>query len=217
MVLAHMGRLAATLLMASLPALGQNDPVKLWTGSAGSASLAKVAVDPQGNIIAAGIIGSSDFPSSPTAFQPKYGGGTCLGTPGHPETSFPCNDIVVVKFSGTDGHIMAATFLGGSGDERFAAIGTDPQSNIYILGTTGSPNFPITPGAARAANGGAVYGSTGFVAKLDPGLSKLIYSTYIDANALPFAMALNEDGNAYLTGMGDPATTKGALQAPLSG
>jgi hypothetical protein len=50
-----------------------------------------VAVDAAGNGYVTGGTGSADFPTSPGAFQPTFGGGTCF--------SAPCLDAFVVKIT----------------------------------------------------------------------------------------------------------------------
>ena len=61
-----------------------------------------VALDPQGNIFTAFSVEGTSWPATPGAFQTKSGGGK--------------TDFAIGKFSPT-GKLLAATYLGGSGDE----------------------------------------------------------------------------------------------------
>jgi uncharacterized protein (TIGR03437 family) len=75
-----------------------------------------------------------------------------------------------------------------------AGIAVDPAGNAYIVGTAG-PDFPTTPGAFRTSGGG------GFLAKLNPSGSGLVYSTFLGLGpAAPAAVAVDSSGNAFLTG-----------------
>ena len=68
-----------------------------------------------------------------------------------------------------------SSYLEGSGDDTGNAVALDPSGNIYVAGTTSSPNFPkMNPlqGSLRAA-------PDAFVLKLNPGGSALIYATYL--------------------------------------
>jgi hypothetical protein len=47
-----------------------------------------------------------------------------------------------------------ATYLGGSRTDSGTAVALDGAGNIYVAGDTFSPNFPVSSGAATAANQG---------------------------------------------------------------
>ena len=125
------------------------------------------------------------------------------------------------------GALVWATYLGGSGPDDAHAIAVDRSGNVWIIGETVSPNFPVTPGAFDSSFGGEVdfgplqYGDA-FVSKLDPTGSKLLYSTYLGGSAPDgaFAVAVDATGSAYVAGGTSSAnfpTTPGALQTTYSG
>src|SRR4051794_5503912 len=63
----------------------------------------------------------------------------------------------------------------GSGKDQFAGMGTDAAGNIYVAGSTTSPNFPIQ---AAVQNHLASPGLNDvFVTKLDPS-GNILFSTY---------------------------------------
>lgn len=113
---------------------------------------------------------------------------------------------------------MFATYLSGNGGTKANAIAVDPQGNVYIGGTTSAPmgdinTFPVTSGAAFTAG-------SGFVTKLNPSGTQLVYSTLIPASVQ--ALAIDSLGNAYVTGImsygASFPTTAGAFQSsPKSG
>jgi uncharacterized protein (TIGR03437 family) len=96
----------------------------------------------------------------------------------------------------TTGKSLTFVNIGGKGNDAASAVGVDRAGNIYLAGQTTSPNFPLrNPLFATPAVGG---GPSGFVAKFSPDGSDLIYSTYFPAPVT--AMAVDADGNAYITG-----------------
>jgi hypothetical protein len=115
--------------------------------------------------------------------------------------------------------LVFATYLGGAGTEEGVGVATDFEGNAYIVGTTSSLNFPTTAGAFQTTNGG---GKNVFVTKLNPNGSGIVYSTYIGGSLDDFGygIAVDSDGNAYLTGTTASAnypTTPGALQTTRNG
>jgi photosystem II stability/assembly factor-like uncharacterized protein len=105
--------------------------------------------------------------------------------------------------------LVYSTYLGGNADDAATAVASDPQGNVYIAGSTSSPDFPTTPDSYLPAFG-AQYDV--FVTKLTAD-GTLIYSTYLGGTQSGGAHALAADayGNAYVAGAGTPALTPGAL------
>jgi len=106
-----------------------------------------------------------------------------------------------------------STFLGGSGSDAGIAIALDKGGNAYVMGMTFSTNFPITEGAFQTTFGQV------FVTKLNPTGSALLYSTYLGGGT-GRAIAVDADGNAYVTGMTFSTnfpTTLGAFQPTSDG
>jgi hypothetical protein len=109
-----------------------------------------VALDSLGNAFITGWTSSADFPTTPGAFQPTYGGGGPF--------------LTVLNPSGSA--LVYSTYLGGIGSGNALSIALDAAGNAYVTGFTESTNFPTTPGAFQT-----IYRSlaaTGFVAKFAP-------------------------------------------------
>lgn len=181
-----------------------------------------VAVDSQGNAYVTGVTNSSDFPTTPGAFQTAFGGSHCDG-------QTECGDAFVTKVSPDGSQLVYSTFLGGSGNDRTDdTIAVDSEGNAYVGGNSNSTDFPTTDGAFQSnlagdlscndANGNLEYCSDLFVAKLNSAGSSLMYSTFIggDQPETANALAVDANGNAWVTGStlsyGYPTTT-GAYQA----
>jgi hypothetical protein len=166
-----------------------------------------IATDSFGSAYVTGQTSSTNFPTTPGAFQTTYGGGTdAFVTKVNPAGSAP---------------LVYSTYLGGSGGDNGRGIAVDSLGNGYVTGQTESTNFPVTPGAFQPTSGG---GSDAFVTKLNPaGSAPLIYSSYLGGNSLDvgFGIAADAFGNAYVTGITYSTnfpTTPGAFQtAPGSG
>jgi hypothetical protein len=163
----------------------------------GGAQAAGIAVDAQGNAYMTGQVSSATFPTTPGAFQPVFGGGPV--------------DAFVMKLNADGSALVYSTYLGGSKVDFGNGIAVDTGGNAYVAGSADSIDFPTTPGAFRAVPGG------GFVTKLDPTGSSLVYSTYL--NAPSAAIAVDAQENAYVTGTAgtDFPTTPGAFQPVLAG
>jgi uncharacterized protein (TIGR03437 family) len=121
------------------------------------------------------------------------------------------------------------TYLGGSktdevgnttyGGNPTQGMVVDPAGNVYVTGYTQSADFPLQ-GPIQPVN--TTLAPTGFVAKLNPAGTQLIYSTYIGGGVLldntttePYAIAVDGSGSAYITGFTNAPqfpVTKGAYQ-----
>jgi hypothetical protein len=95
--------------------------------------------------------------------------------------------------------LVQSTYVGGNGREGAARLDTDDDGNIYITGQTESANYPTTAGAFDFNHGGWL---EGFVTKLDPTASKLLYSTFIGGEDFDstYDIAVDEDGAVYVAG-----------------
>jgi uncharacterized protein (TIGR03437 family) len=172
-----------------------------------------MAGDAAGNLYLTGQTQSSILPTTVGAVQPAYGGGTCkafgIGPVG--PSDFPCPDAFVIKLDAR-GQIAYATYLGGSDLDSANAIAVDSAGDAYVAGITSSNNFPITPSAAfpKSTNGG------GFVTKLNPAGSQLVYSTYVPAMPVS-GIAIDGQGDAYFVGTATSfPVTAGAFQTSNS-
>jgi hypothetical protein len=117
--------------------------------------------------------------------------------------------------------VMAySTYLGGSDGEYPGAIAVDAVGNAYVTGETYSFDFP-TSNPAQPNPGGSSDTTDVFVAKINPQGSALVYSTYLGGRGFDagFGIAVDEDGNAYLTGHTSSTDfpTKNPLQPDLAG
>jgi hypothetical protein len=173
------------------------------TGLSAGTSLA-IFTDPltgRPYVYVTGDTGGNDFPITPNALQQTPGGGTC---------SYPCNNAFIAKFdpaASGGSSLLYSTYLGG-GTEHAAGIAVDSAGNAYVVGATGSTNFPVVNGYQAAIKHGPCYlGATSgagdsFLAKLSSDGSALLYSTYFGGTGCDYAnaIALDSVGHAYVAG-----------------
>src|ERR1039457_1242860 len=124
-----------------------------------------------------------------------------------------------------NGALLASRIYGGSGQDAGTSIVLGPDGNLYLAGTTGSPNFPTTPGAYRTA---PVSSQDLFLMEINPGTvigrfpgsqSPIVYSTYLGPGNSPF-VAVDASGNAYVSASTTSTAwtaTAGVVQAKCAG
>jgi len=171
-----------------------------YLGGTGDDQGVRIAVDAAGEAYVAGFTDSLDFPTA-SPLQGSNGGGSC-GTTAYPN---PCYDAFVAKLSASGSGLVYSTYLGGTGDDFASSIAVDSNGNAYVGGLTSASNFPITPGALQTSYGGGPF--DGFVAKINPLGTALVYSTYLGGSQEDHVsdIALDSSGNAYLTGQTNSA------------
>jgi Beta-propeller repeat len=171
--------------------------------TAGDSGLA-IAIDGAGSAYITGSTSSTDFPTTPAAYDTSYNGSGG-------------SDAFVAKLSPDGSALDYSTYLGGSNSSGFFDLGSgiavDGTGAAYIAGEADSANFPVTPGAFDTTDNG---GADAFVTKLAPTGSSLAYSTLLGGASFDSATALAVDGsgNAYIAGYGtstDYPTTAGAF------
>lgn len=165
----------------------------------------RLAVDSSGNAYITGETASGDYPTTPGAFQPYHRGGQ--------------KDAFVTKLNTAGTALVYSTYLGGSSWDGGTAIGVDSFGYAYAAGCTESPDFPVTAGAFQTSLRGSC---EGYVTKLNLAGTGVVYSTFLGGTGFDriLAIALDADGNAYLTGQtqsSDFPRTPGAFQPAYSG
>jgi hypothetical protein len=147
-----------------------------------------IAVDDAGHAFVTGIT-FGNFPTTEGAFDrtSEYNG---------------CSSFFqsfVTKFNPTGTALAYSTFIGDSTFGSEPAIAIDPTTNAYVVGHTGSADFPTTPGAADTTRSGS---TDAYVTKLNSTGSALHYSTYLGGagSESGHGIALASDGTALVTG-----------------
>ncbi len=153
----------------------------------------KIAVDLSGNAIVYGNTSSADFPTTPGVFDTTQNGAF---------------DGFLFKLNPAGAALVYSTLFGGSGFDSSGGMALDSGGNIYLSGTTASPDFPTTAGSLQPV----CTGSDGFLTKFNPTATTLIYSTCL-SGAFTSAVALTPAGNLWFTG----SSTGGFTTTPDAG
>ncbi len=179
------------------------DPILSYASYVASDGLYSLARDSGGNLYLTGAA----LPSFPTvnAVQSQHQG---------------YRDAFVSKLDPTGTTLLYATYLGGSRDDLGRDLAVDAAGHAYVVGISSSTDFP-TASAIQEKNAGSY---DVFVAMLSPSGASLEYATYLggsgeDGLLRGLALALDAQGNAYLTGTTNSSDfpTRTPLQATYGG
>lgn len=186
-----------------------------FIGGSGNEGGEGIALDGSGNAYITGDTTSTDFPTTVGAFDTSFNG------------SF---DAFVTKLNPSgSAPLVYSTFLGDVGFDSGNDLAVDTSGNVYLTGTTSSPNFPTTADAFDTSfNGGP---TDVFVTKLNStGSAPLVYSTFLGGSGNPqetgiaddegLGIALDISGGFYVTGATRSAnfpTTSGAFDTTHNG
>lgn len=191
-----------------------------YLGGSSRDVLNSMTIDEKGQFYAAGATDSTNFPTTPGAFQTADPQPVPVGPSTQP-ASGPDGFVAKLNESGTA--LEYSTYLGGTGGapggsgEGVQGIGVDRSGHAYVFGRTDSAfDFPTTPSAYDTSyNGGE---NDTFVTKLSTTGAALVYSTFLGGSGFEqgsFAVALDRNGRASVasaTTSVDFPTTASAFQ-----
>ena len=122
-----------------------------YVGGSGWDQAREVIPYPDGSVLVGAQTNSPDFPVTDRAVQKKFAGGA--------------QDGVFAVLSGDGSKLLYATYLGGSGEEMIRSVAVTPKGEVFLVGQTGSADFPVTMGALQTRLRGS---ANCFVVKLTP-------------------------------------------------
>jgi uncharacterized protein (TIGR03437 family) len=163
---------------------------KILAGISGVGGM--IAMDSQGSIYVAGLQYGDEptpIPVAPGAFQSEPSTAPCsmLGN------FAACGYQYVAKLNPGLNQVLYATYVSGEYGATPAAIGVDPQGNVFLAGTTISPDYPTSPNAyepqyiASAVPRVSCFfiinchnfpPATGYLTEVNPTGTGLIYSSF---------------------------------------
>ena len=155
------------------------DPVLIFSSYSGSTADNwgyTATYDKEGHLYSGGNVFDIGYPITGGCFQVNFAGGS--------------TDIAISKFDAGGTSLHFSTYLGGTGTEVPHSLVVNDNNELYVLGTTSSPDFPVTSGAFDTVfHGGESYvltstvrftaGSDIVIAKFDESGSSLLGSTYV--------------------------------------
>ena len=178
------------------------DPVLIYStylgGSLGDAAFG-IAVDPAGNAYVTGWTWGTDFPTK-NPLQANFAGDRV--------------DVIIAKINSDGTDLAYSTYLGGGKWDVGLSVAVDSTGNAFITGQTSSPDFPVAGNPVQPSLNGF---QDAFVAKLNAAGNALIYSTYLGGSSVNSAsgIAIDANGNAYITGGTDSTDFPGASTNPI--
>ena len=177
-----------------------NTGTRLWATYYGGSlfeSGSDIDVDAAGNIVVAGSSDSPDLPvfSAGTFYQGTNAGGM--------------QDGFILKFSNI-GVQLWATYIGGANMDNGMGITIDPNDNIFIVGQSNSPNFPLL-------NAGTFFqGTLGsfdvFIMKFT-NAGTLLWSTFYGGSNGTFPTAIKSDKNGAIYVAGNTSSANLPVQS----
>jgi gliding motility-associated-like protein len=203
-----------------------------YIGGSSAEIVTSLIVDHNNNLCFYGATGSANFPMTTGAYDNTFNNGLFLSFIYNGTTFNNGTDIYIGKFNSTGTTLMASTYLGGSnndgvnhvnnttplpppnnnifeyqvdslqhnyGDQYRGEIQVDVFNNIYITSSTRSSDFPVTSNAYDNSLGGQ---QDAIVAKFNPALTQLLYSTFLGGgqNDCGNSLIVNNNQEVYVTG-----------------
>jgi len=141
-----------------------------------------IIAHPDGSLTVVGSTKSSDFPTV-NPIQPQLKG---------------LQDGFIATLTADGSALNQSTYFGGSMVDSISAVAQDATNNIYIVGTSDSPDLPATL-AYQSKLGGK---SDLMLTKFNPIISQIEYCTYIGGSDIDEGrgVAVTGEGDAYMTG-----------------
>jgi len=173
----------------------------------GDSDILAIAVSPAGNLYLAGATDAPDFDAD-TSYLNYYAGYSVDG--------------FVMELNNTASAVIFSHYFGGSGTDIFYGLALDSSENVYLVGTTSSPDLLVgTTGGTAPAQTALRGPANAFVAEFSAAGS-LIYSTYLGGTGVDngIAIAVDAGGDAFVTGSTTSAnfpTAGSPFQSTLKG
>jgi hypothetical protein len=197
------------VFVASLDAAGRLRFSTFLGGSSSEGTGGQIAVDPNGRVIVTGYTRSTDFPTTPGAYDRSCGtDGTCNVT----AYGYGYADAFVASYS-ADGALDYATYLGGERDDYGTAVTVDADGRAYVVGGSESLRFPWIDFLPASPPG--IYHSQAFVSRLSADGSQLLDSTLLGGGNDEGAAGVAVDRDGYVVLAGSTDSTDLPLVNPI--
>ncbi|MDC1161897.1 SBBP repeat-containing protein [Tenacibaculum sp.] len=154
-----------------------------YFGGEKSERLYNIDLNSSGDVFMMGVTNSSSYPTTGGAFQPDFGG---------------VRDAFVTRINLQKRNVVYSTYLGGENNDDPRNLAVDEKGNIFIVGYTGSKNFPTVNNQKTKLCGR----DDAFVTIFDSSGSFLHYSTFFGGEGRDFfeGIALGTDGSLTVSG-----------------
>lgn len=170
----------------------------IYVGSDGEDCLVDGLATEDGQFFAAGWTDSSQMTNTAGMLQEANAGNL---------------DGFLVKLLANGSGVERATFLGGSADDRAAAMALDADGNLLVTGSTESADFPLR-NAADSSFGGS---SDVFAARIRSSFGDLLFSTFWGGSSFDAGHAIVEDGAGAIHVAAESKSSDWTRHNPLQG
>lgn len=182
-----------------------------YLGGTGDETPHSLIMNSSEELIVLGTTGSTNFPTSTSAFDRSFNGGVPTS---NTITYGNGSDIFVARINKEGTQLLASTYLGGSlndglnasagplrtnyGDEQRGDIITDDDGNVYFASVTLSNNFPMVNSLYDTIRGE----TDAIIVKLNKELSQIAWSTYLGGTSFDTSHTIKFDSNGdiYVAG-----------------
>lgn len=198
---AHAGGAGTDIVVTKMNTTGTGLVYSTYIGGTTQDLAFGIKLDASNNVL---LCGSSEG-NFPTTVGPAYAGGT--------------SDGILCKLNAAGTGLLFARYIGGSMLDELLQLDFDGGTgDIYVIGTTDSPNYPTTVSCYQSAIAG---GNDMVVTKLNNTATTLQYSSYFGgaSNDNGYGIIFSATNTVYLgasTGSSLP-TTAGAFQTTYGG
>lgn len=142
-----------------------------------------------GKVYVAGRTVSTDLPVNGTAFDQDFNGQL---------------DMFIGRFDSTLSVLESCTYLGGMLEDYLQDMSLDSMDNVYITGSTASPDFPATANAYDNTfnNPNDAFSRDIVLCALSPELDDLKHATFLGTSTDEYGWALDHDRMQNVIGYG---------------
>ena len=168
----------------------------------------RVTTDSAGNVYMSGVSFDALYPVTPGA-PTSQPGGARVGS------------AIITKLNPAGTSIVFSAYLGGINTDGGVGVAVDGAGNIYIAGSSDSPDYPTTSGAFQTRNNSRNMPTPGrydcVLTKINSAGNALSYSTFLGGPEQDscLGVAVDASGSAYVAGFTNSTglpTTEGAFQ-----
>jgi len=157
-----------------------------------------IQIGNNGDMCVSGGTMSANFPTSSSALNPSYLGGT--------------SDGFVTRISANGNSIIGSTFMGTGDYDQCYFVQTDLNDDIFVVGQSEGGGYPTTPGVYANPNSGQ------FIHKLTNDLSTTLLSTTFGSSSGHVDMAISaflvsDCGSIYISGWGGTLNGNASVDA----
>jgi len=203
-----------------------------YLGGIKSESPHSLFMNKDNELLILGTTSSLDFPTSATAIDRSFNGGSVESGVVDYEIG---SDIFVARISSDGSQLLSSTYIGGKkndglnpsggiltvnyGDAQRGDILADRDGNIFISTVTSSPDFPVINSFSTTYQGGA---TDALILKLKPDLSQIIWGAFVGGSSTDASHTIKLDNSKNVFVAGGTAslnfpTTTGVFQTGNAG